>query len=190
MSQAIPLSRITTPRSASPYVAAPDSPGQAEIQNVFGYEEPDEALNISRPWQRNLYMLVEQPTSSQPAFLVHLFTTFLIVLSAVVTVLETVPAFHSISGSFWFGLETTLVVLFTIEYTARCIAHATSWMRFFKWVTCECTSCLEPRTELTLPSRVAFFGIIDLLGILPYYIEIALQQDTVSSLAYPRCRLL
>ncbi|KAL1950388.1 hypothetical protein VTO73DRAFT_5512 [Trametes versicolor] len=159
MSQAIPLSRITTPRSASPYVAAPDSPGQAEIQNVFGYEEPDEALNISRPWQRNLYMLVEQPTSSQPAFLVHLFTTFLIVLSAVVTVLETVPAFHSISGSFWFGLETTLVVLFTIEYTARCIAHATSWMRFFKWVT-------------------SFFGIIDLLGILPYYIEIALQQDT------------
>lgn len=142
MSQAIPLSRITTPRSASPYVAAPDSPGQAEIQNVFGYEEPDEALNISRPWQRNLYMLVEQPTSSQPAFLVHLFTTFLIVLSAVVTVLETVPAFHSISGSFWFGLETTLVVLFTIEYTARCIAHATSWMRFFKWVTCECISCL------------------------------------------------
>ena len=27
----------------------------------------------------------------------------------------------------------------------------------------------------------AFFGIIDLLGILPYYIEIALQQDTVST---------
>ena len=28
--------------------------------------------------------------------------------------------------------------------------------------------------------EAAFYGIIDLLGILPYYIEIALQQDTVS----------
>ena len=40
----------------------------------------------------------------------------------------------------------------------------------------------------------AFFGVIDLLGILPYYIEIALQQDTVSNLAIvlhrPRYQLL
>ncbi|KAH9851494.1 voltage-gated potassium channel [Lenzites betulinus] len=159
MSQTIPLSRITTPRSASPYIPAPASPGQAEFQNGLAYGEPDEARNIPSSWQKDLYMLVEQPTSSQAAFLIHLFTTFLIVGSAVVTVLETVPAFHSISARVWFGLETTLVVLFTIEYVARCIAHATSWTRFFKWVT-------------------SFFGIIDLLGILPYYIEIALQQDT------------
>ena len=69
---------------------------------------------------------------------IHIFTTFLITFSAVVTVLETVPAFHSISGSVWFGLETTLVVLFTIEYIGRCIAHGTSWKRFFNWVICEC----------------------------------------------------
>ncbi|KAI0826804.1 voltage-gated potassium channel [Trametes gibbosa] len=159
MSQTIPLSRIPSPRSASPYVPAPGSPGRAEFQNGLAYEEPDETRSIPSSWQKDLYMLVEQPTSSQAAFLIHIFTTFLIVGSAVVTVLETVPAFHSISARIWFGLETTLVVLFTIEYVARCIAHATSWSRFFKWVT-------------------SFFGIIDLLGILPYYIEIALQQDT------------
>ncbi|KAI0373697.1 voltage-gated potassium channel [Pilatotrama ljubarskyi] len=159
MAQTIPLSRITTPRSSSPYVPAPDSPGQAEFQNGLAYGEADEARSMSPSWQKELYMLVEQPTSSQAAFLIHVFTTFLIVISAVVTVLETVPAFHSISASVWFGLETTLVVLFTIEYIARCVAHATSWMRFAKWI-------------------VSFFGIIDLLGILPYYIEIALQQDT------------
>ncbi|KAI0647804.1 voltage-gated potassium channel [Trametes meyenii] len=160
MSQTIPLSRITSPRSSSPYTPAPDSPGQAEYQNGLGYNTPDDVQRVAAPtWQKELYMLVEQPTSSHAAFLIHVFTTFLIVLSAVVTVFETVPAGHSISASVWFGLETTLVVLFTIEYMARCVAHATSWTRFFKWV-------------------VSFFGVIDLLGILPYYIEIALQQDT------------
>ncbi|OSD07474.1 voltage-gated potassium channel [Trametes coccinea BRFM310] len=159
MSQTIPLTRIPTPRSSSPYVPAPDSPGQAEFQNGLAYDNADEARAMPQSWQKDLYMLVEQPTSSQAAFLVHIFTTSLIIVSAVVTVLETVPAFHSIPGGIWFGLETTLVVLFTIEYIARCIAHGTSWTRFFKWV-------------------ISFFGIIDLLGILPYYIEIALQQDT------------
>jgi hypothetical protein len=28
---------------------------------------------------------------------------------------------------------------------------------------------------------VAFFAIVDLLAILPFYIEVALQEDTVSS---------
>ncbi|KAI0662185.1 voltage-gated potassium channel [Cubamyces menziesii] len=159
MSQTIPLSRITSSRSSSPYIPAPESPGQAEFQNGLAYDNADEVRTLPPSWQKELYMLVEQPTSSHAAFLIHIFTTSLIVVSAVVTVLETVPAFHSIPGGVWFGLETTLVVLFTIEYIARCIAHATSWTRFFKWV-------------------VSFFGIIDLLGILPYYIEIALQQDT------------
>ncbi|CDO76242.1 hypothetical protein BN946_scf184900.g6 [Trametes cinnabarina] len=153
MSQTIPLSRITTPRSSSPYIPAPDSPGQAEFQTGLAYDNADEARAMPPSWQKDLYMLVEQPTSSQAAFLVHIFTTSLIIVSAVVTVLETVPAFHSIPGGVWFGLETTLVVLFTIEYIARCVAHGTSWTRFFQWV-------------------------IYLLGILPYYIEIALQQDT------------
>ncbi|KAI0324400.1 voltage-gated potassium channel [Cubamyces sp. BRFM 1775] len=159
MSQAIPLSRIASPRSSNPYIPAPESPGQAEFQNGLAYDNADEVRTLPPSWQKELYMLVEQPTSSHAAFLIHIFTTSLIVVSAVVTVLETVPAFHSIPGGVWFGLETTLVVLFTIEYIARCIAHATSWTRFFKWV-------------------ISFFGIIDLLGILPYYIEIALQQDT------------
>ncbi|KAI0632374.1 voltage-gated potassium channel [Trametes polyzona] len=159
MAQTIPLSRITSPRSSSPYVPAPDSPTEAEFQHGIAYEQPDESRTMAPSWQKDLYMLVEQPTTSQAAFLVHVFTTSLIVISAVVTVLETVPAFHSIPGGIWFGLETTLVVLFTIEYIARCVAHATSWSRFFHWV-------------------ISFFGIIDLLGILPYYIEIALQQDT------------
>lgn len=82
-------------------------------------------------------MLLEHPTSSPAAFLIHVVTTGIIILSAVITVLETVPAFHSIPGSVWFGLETSLVALFSVEYIARCIAHSYSWTKLFKWMICE-----------------------------------------------------
>lgn len=156
MPQTIPLSILSTAGPSASYNASFDRPGDPEY---LPNDHADEFQNMKPSWNKDLYLLLEQPTSSQAAFLVHVFTTFLISFSAVITVLETVPAFHSISGSFWFGLETTLVVLFTIEYIGRCIAHGTSWKRLFNWV-------------------FSFLGIIDLLGIMPYYIEVALQQDT------------
>ena len=141
MPQTIPLSRLSTAGPSAPYNASFDSPDDPEdLRN----DHADEFQNMKPSWNKDLYMLLEQPTSSQAAFLVHVFTTFLISFSAVITVLETVPAFHSISGSFWFGLETTLVVLFTLEYIGRCIAHGTSWKRLFNWLFCECPSNGSP----------------------------------------------
>lgn len=139
MISTIPLSRLST-NAASPLMSAHGSPEDEEFPEGLPYtrSDPEDIHDNAPSWQKDIYLLLEKPTSSQAAFLVHFFTTSLIVVSAVVTVLETVPAFHSISGSLWFGLETTLVVLFTIEYIGRCIAHGTSWKRFFNWVICEC----------------------------------------------------
>ncbi|KAG5632986.1 hypothetical protein DXG03_009258, partial [Asterophora parasitica] len=61
--------------------------------------------------------------------------TALILFSALVTVLETIPTFHAISNSAWFGAETMLVALFTIEYIARCLAWSGSWLSLVKWQT-------------------------------------------------------
>jgi hypothetical protein len=88
----------------------PQSP--QELPDLFSFSPSrDEATlaEIHPEWRRNLFALLEQPTSSDSAFLVHVLMTTLIVLSAIVTVLETVPAFHSIKTSVWFGLETSLV---------------------------------------------------------------------------------
>ncbi|KAI9440855.1 hypothetical protein H4582DRAFT_2074662 [Lactarius indigo] len=115
--------------------------------------------NIGPPWRLYLYNLLERPNSSPAAVLVHVLITVLIVFSALVTILETVPAFHSLPGGIWFGIETSLVALFTVEYIARCAATSFSWSAFFGWAG-------------------SFLGITDLLAILPYYIEIALQKDT------------
>ncbi|KAF8625611.1 hypothetical protein AX17_006797 [Amanita inopinata Kibby_2008] len=118
-----------------------------------------ELADIHPTWKRNLNALIEHPTSSPSAFVIHMFTTFLILVSAVVTVLETVPAFHSIPARIWFGLETSVVALFTIEYIARCVAWSSTWISLLRWIT-------------------SFFGIIDLLSVMPYYIELIMRQDT------------
>ncbi|KAI9458385.1 voltage-gated potassium channel [Lactarius psammicola] len=114
---------------------------------------------IGPPWRLYLYNLLERPNSSPAAVLVHVLITVLIIFSALVTILETVPAFHSLPGGIWFGIETSLVALFTVEYIARCAATSFSRSAFFAWAG-------------------SFLGIMDLLAILPYYIEIALQKDT------------
>ncbi|KAJ7438452.1 hypothetical protein FB451DRAFT_1448034 [Mycena latifolia] len=162
MSAPIELTRV---RQASARFLTEDSPrppSPQEIPDIFSFSSSrDEATlaGIHPAWRRNLYALLEQPTSSDSAFLVHVLMTTLIVLSAIVTVLETVPAFHSIKTSVWFGLETSLVALFTMEYIARCLAWSGTWMSLLRWV-------------------VSFFGIIDLLSVAPYYIELLLLQDT------------
>lgn len=134
----------------------------ADISELFPQNPTNDEntlAGIHPAWKRNLYALMEQPKSSPSAFMLHMVVTGLILTSAVVTVLETVPTLHAISNDAWFGMETTLVALFTIEYVARCVAWSGSWFSLLKWQT-------------------SFFGIIDLLSVAPYYIEILLHQDT------------
>ncbi|KAG8897909.1 hypothetical protein FRB99_007799, partial [Tulasnella sp. 403] len=116
---------------------------------------------IRTPWKRSLFRLFESPTSSPPAFVVHIVSTGLIVVSAFITILETLPIFHSTSPNVWFGLETSIVVLFTVEYCGRMLAHSETWAELLRW-------------------GGSFFAIIDLLAILPYYIEIAIGADTTA----------
>ncbi|KAF8760874.1 Ion channel [Rhizoctonia solani] len=92
------------------------------------------------------------------AFVIHFFSTFLIAFSACVTTLETLPAFRSSSERVWFGIETALVALFTLEYGARCFAHSETWSQLWSWAT-------------------SFFPILDLIAILPFYLLLILKFD-------------
>ncbi|KAI6030617.1 hypothetical protein F5J12DRAFT_801813 [Pisolithus orientalis] len=160
MSQPIPLPRIRSPISNRFLTEDPPS-SPRNIDDVFpnstSFDEPPDP--IKSPHKRAAFDLLERPTSSSSAFLVHFASTSLIVFSAIVTILETVPSFHTISPRVWFGLETSLVALFTVEYSARLFAWSSSWITLVKWM-------------------FSFYGVIDALGILPYYIEVMLHQDT------------
>lgn len=106
------------------------------------------AETIEPAWRLQLYNLLERPNSSAAAVLVHVLVTALIVFSALVTILETVPVFHSLPGGIWFGLETSLVALFTVEYVARCAATSYSWSALFAWVGCACALSLTSLSEV------------------------------------------
>jgi potassium voltage-gated channel Shal-related subfamily D protein 2 len=143
----IPLTRIRRSGSTQFLTEGRRSPRAVQdVNDIFPYSvtlDQSTLDAIRPPWRRDLHALLEQPTSSAPAFFVHAFLTFLIVTSAVVTVLETVPAFHFISTRVWFGLETGLVAMFTMEYIARCLAWSTTWMTCAKWMFCECSSIMH-----------------------------------------------
>ena len=103
------------------------------------------SLIIKPAWRLHLYNLLERPNSSAAAVLVHVVVTALIVFSALVTILETVPGtLRSLPGGIWFGLETSLVALFTVEYVARCAATSYSWSGLFGWVGCASSSFFFP----------------------------------------------
>jgi hypothetical protein len=180
MSQPIPLSRLRSPAASRFLTEEPQLSSPRDVEDVFPNtssfdESPDP--NTS-PRKRALFDLLERPTSSSSAFLVHFASTSLIIFSAIVTILETVPSFHSISPRVWFGVETSLVLLFTVEYGARSVAWSFSWISLTKWLICACSL---PSSDISshMDSPLAFYGVIDLLAILPYYIEIMLRQDTV-----------
>lgn len=135
----IPLSQIRPSPSIRFLHEEPEnSPDEDDIfphsMSFEGMEQNQAPLHPK--WRHDLFALMEQPASSASAFFVHIFITSLIILSSFVTVLETIPAFHSVAGAVWFGFETSLVALFTVEYFARCIAWSGDWRALLKWITC------------------------------------------------------
>ncbi|TIC27852.1 voltage-gated potassium channel [Wallemia mellicola] len=132
----------------------------SDWSTFWGESDPAESNEIRKPWKKNLYQLLQEPNSSQGAFTIHICITLLIVIAAVLTILETIPSFRATDSRIWFGLETAIVAMFTIEYCARVAAHSDSWTMLWRW-------------------SKSFFALIDLASILPYYIEVSLHTDTV-----------
>ncbi|KAF9584570.1 hypothetical protein BGW38_005984 [Lunasporangiospora selenospora] len=128
-----------------------------------------QANAIKNPYKRKLFLLLEDPSSSNIAFALNVWVSFAIILSAVITTIETIPSFRSTDSSVCrlyftllgkgrFYFETIMVALFTIEFIARIICHSDSIKQFKKFI-------FSP------------LAIIDFLSIMPYYIELALTRD-------------
>ncbi|KAF9321635.1 hypothetical protein BG000_006353 [Podila horticola] len=129
-----------------------------------------QANAIRNPFKRKLFLLLEDPSSSNAAFALNVWVSFAIVLSAVITTIETIPSFRSTDSIIWFDFETVMVAFFTIEFIFRVIAHSDSVKQLKKFL-------LSP------------MAIIDVLSILPYYIELALTRDTTVFFRFTILRL-
>ncbi|XP_066929742.1 potassium voltage-gated channel subfamily A member 1-like [Clytia hemisphaerica] len=113
-------------------------------------------------YQKLIWNLMEHPRSSTPAFTCAILSIFTIIISVVVICLETMSSITDdpdkkrgyINRKVLFYLETTVMIWFTMEYLLRIISAP----RTFKFI-------LSPT------------GIIDLVVILPYYINIIIGEE-------------
>lgn len=125
------------------------------------------AIKSSTPVYRQvIWNLMEYPDSSNAAHMCALISILTIILSIITFCLETVPAIVNIENdrlqqarnkNILFHFETAVMVWFTMEYVLRVISAA----RRLKFMH-------------------SFMGVIDLVVILPYYINLCLNKELKS----------
>jgi voltage-gated potassium channel len=103
---------------------------------------------VESNWRRRLHEIIfEAETVGGKTFDVLLLWT--IIISVLVVILESVKSIRDDYGRFLLGMEWGLTIVFTIEYVLRLISVRKPW----KYAT-------------------SFFGVIDLLAIVPTYISL------------------
>ena len=104
-------------------------------------------------WRRRLYNIIfEADTRAGRSFDIAL--VFVILISILVVVVDSVPALHGPKRPVMNALEWFFTVLFSVEYLARLCAVRRPW----RYAT-------------------SFFGIIDLLSVLPAYFSLFVPES-------------
>lgn len=166
-------------------------PPHVFINEVVFYDLPEDVVQIvqleagiadepeEKPMPSNYYMgiiwnTLEYPNSSKLAKFLAIFSVIVITLSLIIFCIETLPTFkvdttrptnssddwkppHNPYEKVWFQLNTFVIVWFTGEYVIRFITSPQK----FKFL-------------------IGALNIIDLLSILPYYVQLGLAEDDSS----------
>ncbi|KAJ1720155.1 hypothetical protein LPJ53_005177 [Coemansia erecta] len=132
---------------------------QVEQMESVDNQRGQEAKSIRSKWKRELFLLFEDPSSSPAAFVINVFVTFMIIFSAVLTTIETIPALRKGNSQMWMALELIIVAVFTLEFLLRFLGHTDSWRQAWAHIKSVVT-------------------VVDALAIFPFYVELLLRRDT------------
>ncbi|KAJ1769731.1 hypothetical protein IW140_005164 [Coemansia sp. RSA 1813] len=143
---------------------------QVEQMENLEVQRGQEAKRIRSKWKRDLFLLFEDPSSSIGAFIINIFVTFMIIFSAVLTTVETIPSLHKGNAHVWLALELTIVAIFTLEFVLRFLGHTDTWRQAWN-------------------HGKSFITIIDALAIFPFYIELALSRNTAYEFRFTILRI-
>jgi len=97
--------------------------------------------------------IFEDADGSQVSTYINYWIMGLIIFSAVIAVIETIPAIHKTQKDIWFGLECFFVINFSIEFISRAISCPSTW---------------------TFVTNA--MNIVDLVAIVPFYLDIILAM--------------
>lgn len=125
---------------------------------VGGDEERGGAASDERPLtlKERIYLITDDPGSSTAATVLGCFILACIAGSTVCFCLETVPALQKYTH-FWYWSEVFFVTVFTIEYCVRFMVTPLTTQKFV----------LDP------------FNLIDLLAVLPFFIELMTSDSSL-----------
>ena len=135
-------------------------------------DEPEEQIMPNNYYMRVVWNTLEYPNSSKVAKFLAIFSVLVITFSLIIFCIETLPDFKITKpenatadwrsppnpyDKVWFQLNTFVIVWFTGEYVIRLITSPQK----FKFL-------------------IGALNIIDLLSILPYYVQLGLNKDDSS----------
>mmetsp|Transcript_10920 Transcript_10920/g.24527 ORF Transcript_10920/g.24527 Transcript_10920/m.24527 type:complete len:478 (-) Transcript_10920:82-1515(-) len=127
--------------------------------------------------RRAVYLLLEDPSSSQAAQFISLTILSTIVISIVAFVLETEPKLYHASPEAWLVLEVIITLIFTIVYCCRFLV---------------CGEAEPPCSPIRFV--LAPMNLCDLIAVLPFYVEVFLRSvgvyDTAALRAFRVVRLI
>ncbi|KRX86859.1 Potassium voltage-gated channel protein shk-1 [Trichinella pseudospiralis] len=149
-----------------------------------GYRKQEVPLMPKHMLQRRIWQITEHPDSSLLARIFAFFSVFVIVLSTLSFCLETLPELrHAGNGTIpdgldadpsrldsmnpFFLIEVVCITWFTIEFLLR---------------ICSCPSKLQ--------FCKSFLNVIDFIAILPFFINLALSNESASSMSFAVLRVL
>lgn len=139
---------------ANDNLTGPDPELQSDVEQPVG---PDAATESTAPWRRRLHEIIfEADTRAGKIFDVGLL--LMILVSVAVVMLQSVSEFDDQWGRELAAIEWVITGLFTIEYVLRLL------------------SVRKPSQYAT-----SFFGVIDLLAILPTYVELLMPGSSAFS---------
>lgn len=83
-----------------------------------------------------------------------------IVFGTLGVIIETLPQFYGERHQFWFIFEAIMIGLFSLEFSLRCIANSENVDQFWSFAA-------------------SFFTLVDLLSIIPFYLELIIQGQHI-----------
>ncbi|KAF9336170.1 hypothetical protein BG006_009439 [Podila minutissima] len=102
-----------------------------ENQDDDNTRSNSQANAIRNPFKRRLYLLLEDPSSSKAAFVLNAWVSFAIVLSAIITTIETIPSFRSTDTAVWYKL-TLSQQLNDMPYCSHTVFFRFTILRLFR----------------------------------------------------------
>lgn len=127
------------------------------------------------PWRVGLWTFLDEPFSSRGALMFMVSIILIVVASTVTFIVESMPRFSLDTDqkpltSVWFVAESCFIAIFTLEICARLVSCPSIRDYFF--------------------SKSSFANWIDVVSVLPYYIELVVLLATNSGGNLPSLQVL